>query len=248
MPDVVRVELFIAKPMKNEKAIRAIMAAFRDFPKFALTHWSPEDQRSLPAFVEETAVRGVLEARLGTALAIFKRNKKPKFEGDLTASNDELNNLSLKFGKLEQDKTYQQVFEFCTALAERVGTDFGFVHPIWYLGKTSQEYSASGIVSRSDIDDYGLRSFCARTWINERLAGLLGDAMKAAGLMPTVLPSGLRQVDLMANPWEGDFLTLSSQRMKVMKHLMKTGLFADYSKAFDLKEGKNWTALSKAGR
>lgn len=91
----VRVELFIAKPMRNEKAIRTLLGVFRSFPRLALTHWSPEDKRSLPAFDEETAVRGVLNDKFSAALAIFKRKKKPSFEGNLTVSNDELNNVSL---------------------------------------------------------------------------------------------------------------------------------------------------------
>ena len=45
MPDTVILDLYVSKPMKNEQGVHALLDVFRDFPRFAPTHWSSKDQR-----------------------------------------------------------------------------------------------------------------------------------------------------------------------------------------------------------
>jgi hypothetical protein len=245
MPDRVILQLFFLTPMRNQRRLRKVLGVFHDFPAFAPTHWSPRDERSLPPFDEAEAIRGFVADKHLTAQAVFKRNKNPKYEGYLFARDGHLETMQLKFGKLTQGKTYQALYEFGSALTGRVEPEFGFVHPVWMLEKKSQEYSVAGRIKASEIEQYGLRSFCARTWLGSRLAGVLGKAIAKSGLAQTSLTKNLAQVDLVENPWEADFGTLSARRDQVMSVLTRTGWFGDYERFGHYKKGKNWVPFSE---
>jgi hypothetical protein len=245
MIDRVILELFFLTPMKSAGSMRGLLGVFRDFPAFTPTHWSPKDQRQLPPYVESDAIRGIVE-RIGMAQGVFKRNKNPKYEGLLFATNDQLSTLRFKFTKLSQNARYQELFEFGSALACRVEPEFGFVHPIWELGEKSQEYSVAGRIKAAEIQEYGLRSFCARTWLGPRLSGVLSKAIAKCGLIQVNLSDNVMEVDLVENPCQADFDTLSARLDQVMAVLTRTGLFGDYSDYVKgYKKAKKWVPFRK---
>jgi hypothetical protein len=245
MPDRVIVQLFFVTPMRNQRRLGKVLGVFHDFPAFAPTHWSPRDERSLPPFDEAEAIRGLVAVKGLTAQAVFKRNKNPKYEGFLFARDGHLETLRLQFGKLAQGWTYQALYEFGSALAGLVEPEFGFVHPVWDLGAKSQEYSVAGRIKASEIEQYGLRSLCARTWFGPRLADVLCKAIAKSGLAQTSLAKNLVEVDLVENPWQADFAALSARRDQVMAVLTRTGWFGDYTTFGHYKKGKKWVPLSE---
>jgi hypothetical protein len=234
--------------MRNERRMRKLLGVFEQFPAFAPTHWSPKDQRSLPPYVEEEAVRGIVEDTFAMSQGVFKRAKGPKYEGFLFASNKELSTLKLKFDSIANDQTYEALYSFGSKLACQIEPEFGVLHPIWKLGNKSQAYSASGLNRAQDMQKYGLRSFCARTWLGKRLSGLLSNAVKEAGLNSIALTKQLLEIDLLESPWLADFKTMSTRRKQVMDILTRTGLFGDYSVFPRYKKGEKWEPFGPVPR
>ena len=230
--------------MRDQRRLRKVLGVFHAFPEFAPTHWSPVDQRSLPPFEEEEAIHGFVADKHRTAQAVFKRNKNPKYEGFLFATEGKLESIRLKFGKLASGRAYQALYEFGSALAARVEPEFGFVHPNWALGNKSQEYSVAGRITASEIEKYGLRSLCARTWLGPRLTDALGRAVAKCRLVQTSVAKNLVQVDLVEKPWDADFATLSKRLKEVMVILAKTGWFGDYGQFGKYRKGKKWVPLA----
>src|SRR5262249_54975025 len=97
----------------------------------------------------------------------------------------------------------------------------------------------------SEIEKYGLRSFCARTWLGPRLAGVLGKAIAKCGLAQTSVAKTVVEIDLVEDPWEADYATLSARRDEVMTVLTKTGWFGDYARFGQYKKGKKWVPFGK---
>jgi hypothetical protein len=243
--DRVILKLFWLTPLKSQRGMRHLLDVFRDHPAFTPTHWSPTDQRQLPPYEESEAIRGVVECKSSMAQGVFKRNKIPKYEAFLFVSKDRFSTMQLKFGKLSQDAKYQALYEFGSTLACRVHPEFGFLHPIWALGETSQQYSVAGRIKIGEIQKYGLRSFCARTWLGPTLSRRLGKAIAKCGLTQKSVAKTVVEIDLVENPWEADFATLSARREAAMSILAKTGLFGDYSDK-GYKKAKKWVPLGKA--
>jgi hypothetical protein len=247
MIDRVILKLFWLTPLKSQRGMRNLLDVFRDHPAFTPTHWSPNDQRQLPPYEENEAIRGVMERKSSMAQGVFKRNKNPKYEAFLFVSNDEFSTIQLKFGKLAQDAKCQALYAFGSALACRVEPEFGFVHPIWDLGAKSQNYSVAGRVKIEEIEDYGLRSLCARTWLGSSLVDRLDKAIAKCGLTQKGVAKNVVEIDLVDKPWQANFATLSARREEVMSVLTKTGLFGDYSDYVKgYKKAKKWVPLRKA--
>jgi hypothetical protein len=200
--------------MRSERWVRRLLGVFEEFPAFAPTHWSPTDQRSMPPYVGEEAARGVVGDEFSMAQAVFERAREPKYDGFLFASNEELSTVKLKFDSVAKAQTYEALYAFGSRLARRVEPEFGVLHPVWKLGKKSQAYSGSGLNRAQDVQEYGLSSFCARTWLGKRLSGLLGDVAEEAGLNPTALTKRVLEIDLLESPWLADFETMSTRPSK----------------------------------
>jgi hypothetical protein len=245
MPDRVIDQMCFLTPMRNQRRLRKVLGVFHDFAAFAPTHWSPVDQRSLPPFDEAQAIRAFVADRHDTAQAVFKRNKNPRYVAFLFARDGHLDDIRLKFAKLTPGRAYQALYDFGSALAGRVEPEFGFVHRVWMLGKKSQEYSVAARITASEIERYGLRSLCARTWLGPRLADVLGKAIAKCGLAQTSVAKNLLQIDLVENPWEADFAALSKRLKEVMAVLAKAGWFGDYVKFGAYMKGKMWVPFCK---
>ena len=248
MPDSVHLTLFVLRPMRNERWVRRLLGVFEEFPAFAPTHWSPKDQRSMPPYVEEEAVRGVVGDEFPMAQGVFKRAKEPKYEGFLFASNEELSTVKLKFDSIAKAQTYESLYAFGSKLAREVEPEFGVLHPVWKLGKKSQAYSGSGLNRSQDVQEYGLSSFSARTWLGKRLSDLLGDVVEEAGLSPTALTKRVLEIDLLESPWLADFEAMSMRREQVMDVLATTGLFGDYSVLLQYKKAEKWEPFGPVPR
>jgi hypothetical protein len=245
MPDRVIVQLCFLTPMRNQRRLRRVLWVFHAFPSFAPTHWSPRDERSLPPFGEAVAIRDFIADRHDRAMAVFKRNKNPRYDGFLFARADHLDDMRLKFGKVTSGRAYQALYDFGSALAGRVEPGFGFVHPVWMLGNKSQEYSVAARITAAEIEHYGLRSLCARTWLGPRLTEVLGKSIGKCGLAQRSVAKNLTQVDLVENPWVADFATLGERLEQVMSALTRTGWFGDYAIFGKYKKGKKWAPFGK---
>jgi hypothetical protein len=104
----------------------------------------------------------------------------------------------------------------------------------------------AGRIKASEIEEYGLRSFCARTWLGPRLSGELSKAIAKCGLAQTSLSKKVTEVDLIQNPWQADYDTLSTRLDQVIPVLTKTGIFGDYADYVKgHKKAKKWVPFRR---
>jgi hypothetical protein len=241
MPDKVKVTIITKISLRCHTGLKRLLNAFESVKRFTPTHWGL-DERAPNPYNHDELIAAVSTLKSNFYLPGLHRRQAPRYQAYFSATNEDLNYVTVEFGRGLKQKEYKDVFMLGDALATQLEAEFGNVHPIWLKG--SQEYCASGRITASELQKYGLTPVCARTWFGSDLVKMIGREclLSSNAIIQDTFWGGI-QLDLAPHPWESDLETLSNQQLSVMKHLKPIGVFGDYTKVLEYKPGVNWKPI-----
>jgi hypothetical protein len=242
VPERLCIRVFTRNLLRSPVGLASLLAAFESIEELRPTHWKCL-QKSGGRYDRKQVMDEVLSLSQDFAVPDIIRRKPVRYSAYFSAWNAGLKDVVINF--LPPVRQLELVFRLCDALAEGLEAEFGLVHPYWDLGERSQEYSASGLISLGELQRYGPRAVCARTWFGPHLLKLIGSERlgSCGGCVHPTSWGGVR-VDLLDPPWNGTFETLHVQQQAVMARLHPTGVFGDYSRFLHFKPGPSWEPIS----
>jgi hypothetical protein len=240
MPDTVLITLLSKSPLRSGPGVKSLLEAFENAPGCAPTHWG-SDERSQNPYDKQTVLQAVGGFAEEYTTPVLVRRKTPKYEAFFSARDSGMKYVKVEFGSGLPDQEMRVAFTLADNLAKALEPEFGIVHPIWRLGALSQNYSASGIFKAPQFQNCGPRALCSRNWLGPHLAQLVGrDLLIATGCIVKDTPWKGLQVDLVERPEEATFEVLSDRQTEVMKRVMSTGVFGNYSNPRRCQHGPKW--------
>ncbi|MBC8103618.1 MAG: hypothetical protein H7Z41_13660, partial [Cytophagales bacterium] len=217
--------------------------AFGRDPGLAPTHWGP-DSRTRDLFDRDRLIGEVTAYQSEFYVPVLRRRKAPAYEAFFSAKSSGLNYAELRVKGPVQSADAPRFFALGDALANALTPELAFVHPVWNRGEESQLYSASGVLSLKELQEYGLNPVCARTWYGSRLVSEIGrERLAQAGLRIENTRGGGVRVDLVQDPSQSDFETLQRRQTEAMAALVPSGLYADYTRFNDFVPGPRWVPI-----
>lgn len=240
MPDALSITLFTARSLHGEPGLAALLDALGRDPGLLPTHWGP-DSRTRDPFDRDRMIAEVTAYQSEFYVPVLRRRKAPAYEAFFSAKSSGLNYIELQVKGPVKDADTPRFFALADALAQALTPELAFVHPIWDRGEESQLYSASGVLSLKELQEFGLNPVCARTWYSPRLAGEIGrERLVQAGLSIENTAGGGVRVDLVPDPSQSDFEMLHRRQTEAMAALAPSGLYADYTRFNDFVPGPRW--------
>lgn len=243
MPDQTLITMMTLMPLGTASGLARLLDAFEHQPTTMPTHWGM-DERARNPYDRAAMIAGVTEEANNILVPGLHRRKPPRYQAYFAAYDSGLNYVKIDFGSSLKPADLARVFVLGDTLAEQLTVEFGLVHLIWRLGEQSQNYSAAGVIKARDLQQYGLKAPCARTWFGPHLVRLLGrDRLAATGAPQHDTAWGAVQFDLTEQPWTADFATLSARQNEVMTRLQPSGIFGDYSNMIRYQPGPRWEPI-----
>jgi len=243
-PDAIYLLFITKQPLKDLESVAALMQNFDDTGDFAPTHWG-FDERARTPYKRDDFVKAVIESKGEYQTPCFQRKKAPKYKAFFTAKNDDLKFLKLTLNNSIRKKDVEIVFELGNLIAQRLKPELGLIHPVWRLGEESNSYNDSVGVKLADLQKYGLKAVCARTWFGQHITELVGqDLLDESGAEISSTSWNGIQLDFMSEPWKADFEKLSEKKSEIMSILHKSQVFCEYQvPAFRSTPAKKWVAI-----
>ncbi len=245
MPDNVFIELLTCARLHSRDELNRLLMALENSVDGPPTHWGHEDRADV--VYQHNNLLDEITSLTGDALVpTLHRRKSPRYETSFSIRRHDFNFVSVEFASGVPDEKLVDVFSLGNALADALQVEFGIVHPVWQLGERSQPYTESGVFSPSELNEYGPRAICARTWLGPSIARMIGrKRLIDAGCFVTDTAWGGLQIDLLSPPWDATFDLVSAQQTTVMSRLASTEVFGNYCRgSHPTKPGTRWIPLS----
>ncbi len=243
LPDLVKINIFTTKRIRNSTDMKALLDILEFFPEFTPQKWG-KDGKPKRAYARDEMITIFLTPSGGN---LFFRNQKPKYEGSFpTSTSGKLTYFDLDVEPKTKEHV-QRVFELGNLLAEFFEPIYGSVHPIWRLGTPiSQKFSESGGISLVEFEDGGPLGVAARNWFDPKLIKLLSrKPFEDSGGILRWMDYGGLQLDLIQDPASGTFESLVSKQIEITNNLKNLDIFGDYTKILSIKSGENWSKIYK---
>ena len=144
---------------------------------------------------------------LSSSITIW-RTSQPRYQGAVSATDQTVNRLTLRFSPGPASKHLQAIFEAAEELVRSVPMILAYVHPMWKKGAEalgSTERDVSRYTWGREADEHsmrveGLLAVNARTWFGPWLAERIGRDRLLAVEGSSEGPAGAVRIDLSPEP------------------------------------------------
>lgn len=246
MPEAVTISLFSYVPLRTPARLAGFLDLLDAWPEFTPANWglderarNPYNQAERQELIEEVCAEKGMFLTPG-----LRRRKAIRYEAYFDAYTEGLGKVRFEFDPGPTEADLPRLFEFVDALADYFHPALGWIHRFWRVGERSQNYNASARSTIDSFQKYGLHPLCTRTWYGPHLVGLIGlPLLEASGALVRQTLWGGVQIDLAERPWAVESETLMAAQQQVMKTLVTSGVYGDFSDLFHKKTGPRWVPL-----
>jgi hypothetical protein len=228
-PETIEFRCLSWRALGMKDNLRRLVELLDGTPTWRPTHWAYQDGKAALKYSPETFLKAVAKLELDASYSIdLLRRKGPKYKADFPLWS-EIGAFDMSLLGPKDEKECEKFFAFAGALVELFRPMFAILHMRWMLGKLSEQYNRTYQLSANDFLNYGPIALCARTWAGAHVFSLLGkENLLAVGLHCRETSWGGLEIDLVPEPWQSDFETVSACQKKAMKKLKPLGVLGDY--------------------
>lgn len=246
MPEAVTIAFFSYVPLRTPAGLAGFLDLLEAMPDFTPERWGMDERARNPY---NPAERQELIEEVCAYKGMFltpglRRRKAIRYEAYFDAYTNELGQAWFEFDPGPAEADLPRLFEFADALAAYFRPALAHIHRFWRIGERSQNYDASAVANIDSFQKYGLHPVCTRTWYGPHLTKLVGlPLLEASGARVQPMPWGGVQIDLVERPWEVELEALAAAQEEIMKTLVTSGVYGDFTDFFNKRPGVNWVPL-----